>query len=129
MVEYINEQYSLLESGHVQSLETYQVAMDRSAGDAVRDQYYMVLGEEYIDGGTVMSVERPPLPDLPPGFTRRSDDRVVAPDGVVMGSEEDLASMPVFQADDPVVMHPDFAGAIGPVIHGPDPRMAPHLMP
>ena len=45
MVEYINAQYSLLESGHVQSLETYQVAMDRSAGDAIRDQYYKVLGD------------------------------------------------------------------------------------
>ena len=67
--------------------------------------------------------------DLPEGFTVRSDGNLVAPDGVVMGSEEDRASLPVFQLGDPVVMHPDFAGAIGPVIHGPDPRMAPHLMP
>ena len=37
--------------------------------------------------------------------------------------------MPVFQPDEPVVMHPDFVAVLGPVVHGPDPRMAAHLMP
>ena len=45
------------------------------------------------------------------------------------GSDEDMGYEPVFRESDPVHMHPDYAGATGPVIHGPDPRMAPHLMP
>ena len=88
-----------------------------------RDQFYLVLGDRYVE------VERPPPLDLPAGFTQQSDGNVVAPDGCVVGSEEDMASMPVFQPDETVVMHPDFVAAIGPVIHGPDPRMAAHLMP
>ena len=123
MVDYINAQYSLLESGQVQSLETYQAAMDRSAVAAIRDECYQVLGDRSI------YAERPPPLDLPAGFTQLSDGNVVAPDGVVMGSEEDWASQPVFQPDEPVVMHPDFVAVLGPVVHGPDPRMAAHLMP
>ena len=59
----------------------------------------------------------------------RSDGLLVGPDGVVQGSGEDMGYEPVFRDSDPVHMHPDYAGATGPILHGPDPRMAPHLMP
>jgi hypothetical protein len=111
MVDYINAQYSLLESGHVQSLETYQDAMDRSAEAAVRDQYYMSLVvEEYVDGGTVSYASAfEPMPLYPP----------VGPDGIVMGSDADMAWEPWDQSDpvDPVASGPVFS------------RMAPHLIP
>ena len=138
MVDYLNEQYDLLESGSVESLETYQDSMNRSAEDAVRTDTYMSVAraaaavmsaEEYIDGGTVTAPVAPPMLSYPHGIAMGSDGRLVGPDGVVMGSEEDMAFEPVFRESDPVHMHPDFAGATGPVLHGPDPRMAPHLMP
>ena len=138
MVDYLNDQYDLLESGSVDSLETYQESMNRSAEDAVRTDTYMSVAraaaavmsaEEYMDGGTVAAPVRPPMPLYPLGITMGSDGLLVGPDGVVQGSDEDMGYEPVFRESDPVHMHPDHAGATGPVIHGPDPRMAPHLMP
>ena len=146
MVDYLNEQYDLLEAGLVNSLETYQESMNRSAENAVRDQTIMsvaraaaaaVSAEEYVDGGTVPAPVRPPMPlypvrppiplyPLPEGMTMRSDGLLVDSDGVVQGSDEDMSSA---WADECDRMHPDRSGATGPVIHGPDPRMAPHLAP
>ena len=74
MVDYLNEQYDLLESGSVDSLETYQESMNRSAEDAVRTDTYMSVAraaaavmsaEEYMDGGTVTAPVRPPIPLIP----------------------------------------------------------------
>lgn len=150
MVDYLNEQYDLLESGIVDSLETYQESMNRSAEDAVRTETYMsaaraavavVSAEEYMDGGTVAAPVHPfaplcppmPLYPLPEGTTMRSDGLLVGSDGVVQGSDEDMGYEPVFRESDPKHMHPDYAfdypDAAGPIVHGPDPRMASHLMP
>ena len=135
MVNYLNDQYDLLESGSVDSLETYQESMNRSAEDAVRTDTYMSVAraaaavmnaEEYIDGGTVTAPVRPPMPLYPLGITMGSDGLLVGPDGVVQGSDEDMSDAWALEC---VHMHPDHSGATGPVIHGPDPRMAPHLMP
>jgi hypothetical protein len=77
MVDYLNEQYDLLESGSVKSLETYQDSMNRSAEDAVRTDTYMSVAraatavmsaEEYIDGGTVTAPVAPPMPLYPHGI-------------------------------------------------------------
>ena len=71
MVDYLNDQYDLLESGSVDSLETYQESMNRSAEDAVRTDTYMSVAraaaavmsaEEYMDGGTLAAPVRPPIP-------------------------------------------------------------------
>ena len=135
MVDYLNEQYDLLESGSVSSLETYQESMNRSAEDAVRTDTYMsvaraaaaaISAEEYLDGGNVAFPVRPPIPLYPFGITMGSDGLLVGPDGVVQGSDEDMSCAWALECDH---THPDHAGATGPVIHGPDPRMASHLMP
>ena len=77
MVDYLNEQYDLLESGSVKSLETYQDSMNRSAEDAVRTDTYMSVAraaaavmsaEEYVDGGTVTAPVRLPMPLYPSGY-------------------------------------------------------------
>ena len=94
-----------------------------------------------MDGGTVaapvrlFAPVRPPMPlyPLPEGTTMRSDGLLVGSDGVVQGSDEDMGYEPVFRESDPKHMHPDYAfdypDAAGPIVHGPDPRMASHLMP
>ena len=46
--------------------------------------------EEYMDGGTVTAPVPPPMPLYPLGITMGSDGRLVGPDGVVQGSEEDM---------------------------------------
>ena len=104
----------------------------------------VVSAEEYVDGGTVAAPVpqpmplypvRPPIPlyPLPEGTTMRSDGLLVGSDGVVQGSDEDMGYEPVFRESDPKHMHPDYAvdypDAAGPIVHGPDPRMASHLMP
>jgi hypothetical protein len=144
MVDYLNEQYDLLENGFVDSLETYRESMNRSADDAVRTETYMSVAraaadvmsaEEYLDGGTVAASVReplypvrPPIPlyPLPEGTTMRSDGLLVGSDGVVQGSDEDMSSA---WEDECARMQSDKSAASGPVIHGPDPRMASHLMP
>ena len=79
MVDYLNDQLDLLESGSVDSLETYQEAMNRSAEHAIRIDTYMSIAraaadmmsaEEYIDGGTVTAPVGPPIPlEYPYGVT------------------------------------------------------------
>ena len=134
MVDYLNDQLDLLESGSVDSLETYQEAMNRSAEYAIRADTYIkiarvaagIMGaEEFIDGGTVTApVRPPPIPlEYPYGVTMRSDGLLVDLEGVVQGSHEDMSSAWALECD-----QADQA-ASGPVIHGPDPRMAAHLVP
>jgi len=133
MVDYLNDQLNLLESGSVDSLETYQEAMNRSAEHAIRIDAYtsaaraaadMMSAEEYIDGGTVTAPVGPPIPlEYPYGITVRPDGLLVDREGVVQGSHEDMSSGWALECD-----LADQA-ATGPVIHGPDPRMASHLLP
>ena len=125
MVDYVNAQYLLLESGSSPSLETYQDAMDRSAEAAARDRDYMsVEVEEYMDGGTA---------SYTPAANPMSLRPLVGPDGIVQGSDADMCweewwneSTPVMHARLPLP-RPDVPAVGGPVISGPDPRMAPHL--
>ena len=86
MVDYLNGQYDLLESGSVNSLETYQESMNRSAEDAVCTDTYMsaaraaaaaMNAEEYMDGGTVTAPVPPPMPLHPLGKAGRQSEAAV----------------------------------------------------
>ena len=85
-----------------------------------------ISAEEYLDGGNAAFPVRPPIPLYPFGITMGTDGLLVGPDGVVQGSDEDMSCAWALECDH---THPDHAGATGPVIHGPEPRMASHLMP